>query len=91
MRFLVQRIKQEVINVGPLGKNGRTQSIVPKLFKYFSYQDLGLICGLKLFTCSPINRTHLPCFEMVSIRKSVLTLSTLGTRILVYSGTESLG
>jgi len=41
--------------------------------------------------CSPINRTALLCFAIVSMRKSVLTLSTFGTRILRYSGIESLG
>ena len=44
-----------------------------------------------VFTCSPIRRTHLPCLEMVSMRKSVRILSTLGTRIPVYSGTSVSG
>ena len=43
------------------------------------------------FTCSPISKTALPCLEIESIRKSVLTLSTLGTKMEVYSGTESVG
>ena len=41
--------------------------------------------------CSPISRTALPCFAIVSMRKSVRTLSTFGTRILKYSGIESFG
>ena len=42
-------------------------------------------------TCSPINKTALPCLEIVSIKKVVLTLSTLGTRMDEYSGVESDG
>lgn len=36
-------------------------------------------------------KSTLPCFAMVSIRKSILTLSTLGTRIELYSGVPLLG
>lgn len=33
----------------------------------------------------------LPCFAIVWVRKSVLTLSTLGTKIELYSGVNADG
>ena len=38
-----------------------------------------------------MSRTDLLCLAMAFIRNSVLVLSTLGTRIPVYSGIESTG
>lgn len=41
--------------------------------------------------CSPINKTALFCLDIVSIKNSVRTLSTLGTKIVPYSGVQSVG
>ena len=41
--------------------------------------------------CSPITSTALSCLAMVSMRKVVQTLSTLGTNMEAYSGTLSGG
>lgn len=50
-----------------------------------------LIITVFAVPCSPISKTAFPCLMIVCIRKSVRTLSMLGTRMEVYSGTESLG
>lgn len=50
-----------------------------------------LIMTVLAVPCSPISNTAFSCLEMVLIKKSVLTLSTLGTRIEAYSGVLSEG
>lgn len=52
---------------------------------------LTLIMTVLAVPCSPISSTAFRCFTTLCIRKSVLTLSTLGTRMEEYSGMWSLG
>lgn len=49
---------------------------------------------LRLFNiliCLPIKSTDFSCFAIISTKNNVLVLSTLGTRIVLYSKTRSSG
>lgn len=71
--------------------------LIPKKMKFFLFNKISLLiqnfCHLFSWYCFDMKcrKSTLPCFAMVSIRKSILTLSTLGTRIELYSGVPLLG
>lgn len=72
-------------------------SILCNYIKYFEINKRCFVFSGDIFKCTiflkeTILKSHtLPCLAMVLIRKSVLTLSTFGTRMEPYSGETSDG